>query len=101
MVDEHIGILGGLIPVGSVGLVVTQTSTLTAMLQHGARMLVEFVAQLTSVERVMEYTHIETETNLFEGSKFTSFVTCSCVMSSLIRLKCPRPTLFEPVQRVT
>ncbi|XP_023934406.1 ATP-binding cassette sub-family C member 4 [Bicyclus anynana] len=53
--------------VGSVGLAVTQSNILTAMLQHGARMLVEFLAQLTSVERVLEYTRIETEVNLYEG----------------------------------
>ncbi|CAG5018109.1 unnamed protein product [Parnassius apollo] len=58
---------GDLIPVGSVGLAVTQSSALTAMLQHGARMLVEYVAQLTSVERVLEYTRVETEENLFDG----------------------------------
>lgn len=55
--------------VGSVGLAVTQSNTLTAMLQHGARMLVEFIAQLTSVERVLEYTRIEQEANLFEGGE--------------------------------
>lgn len=54
---------------GSVGLAVTQSNMLTAMLQHGARMLVEFLAQLTSVERVLEYTKIETEANLFDGRK--------------------------------
>ncbi|XP_026324225.1 multidrug resistance-associated protein 4-like [Hyposmocoma kahamanoa] len=60
-----------IIPVGSVGLAVTQSSTLTAMLQHGARMLVEFIAQLTSVERILEYTRIENEENLFEGQIHT------------------------------
>lgn len=55
---------------GSVGLAVTQSNMLTAMLQHGARMLVEFLAQLTSVERVLEYTRIETEANLFVGRKY-------------------------------
>ncbi|XP_026764672.2 ATP-binding cassette subfamily C member 4-like [Galleria mellonella] len=58
---------GDAIPVGSVGLAVTQSNTLTMMLQHGARMLVEFIAQLTSVERVLEYTRIDTEPNLFQG----------------------------------
>ncbi|KAJ2946420.1 hypothetical protein O0L34_g12459 [Tuta absoluta] len=58
---------GDAIAVGSVGLAVTQSNTLTNMLQHGARMLVEFVAQLTSVERVLEYTKIESEPNLYEG----------------------------------
>ncbi|XP_072936036.1 ATP-binding cassette sub-family C member 4-like [Epargyreus clarus] len=58
---------GDAIAVGSVGLAVTQSNTLTAMLQHGARMLVEFIAQLTSVERILEYTRIEPESNLFEG----------------------------------
>lgn len=56
-----------MVAVGSVGLAVTQTNALTVMLQHGARMLVEFIAQLTSVERVLDYTRIETEKNLFEG----------------------------------
>ncbi|XP_045455242.1 ATP-binding cassette sub-family C member 4-like [Melitaea cinxia] len=58
---------GSVIAVGSVGLAVSQTNMLTSMLQHGARMLVEFLAQLTSVERVLEYTRIETENNLFDG----------------------------------
>lgn len=59
---------------GSVGLAVTQSNMLTSMLQHGARMLVEFLAQLTSVERVLEYTKIETETNLFEGSEYIPYL---------------------------
>ncbi|XP_045508072.1 ATP-binding cassette sub-family C member 4-like [Colias croceus] len=63
---------GGIIAVGSVGLAVTQSNMLTAMLQHGARMLVEFIAQLTSVERVLEYTRIDTEPNLFEGQRDVS-----------------------------
>nr|WBG67118.1 ABCC3 protein [Mythimna separata] len=58
---------GDAIPVGSVGLAVTQSNTLTVMLQHGARMLVEFIAQLTSVERILQYTRIDTEQDLFEG----------------------------------
>ncbi|XP_048004522.1 ATP-binding cassette sub-family C member 4-like [Leguminivora glycinivorella] len=62
---------GGAIEIGSVGLAVTQSLTLTMMLQHGARMLVEFLAQLTSVERVLEYSRIDTETNLFEGQVST------------------------------
>ncbi|XP_038209218.1 multidrug resistance-associated protein 4-like [Zerene cesonia] len=62
----------GIIAVGSVGLAVTQSNMLTAMLQHGARMLVEFIAQLTSVERVLEYTRIDTEPNLFEGQRDVS-----------------------------
>lgn len=61
---------GDAIPVGSVGLAVTQSNTLTIMLQHGARMLVEFLAQLTSVERILQYTRIDTEPNLFEGSEY-------------------------------
>ncbi|XP_021200213.3 ATP-binding cassette sub-family C member 4 [Helicoverpa armigera] len=58
---------GDTIPVGSVGLAVTQSNMLTIMLQHGARMLVEFLAQLTSVERILQYTRIDTEPNLFQG----------------------------------
>lgn len=59
---------------GSVGLAVTQSNTLTAMLQHGARMLVEYVAQLTSVERVLDYTKIENEQNLFDGRKYIDVI---------------------------
>ncbi|KAL4709187.1 hypothetical protein ACJJTC_008115 [Scirpophaga incertulas] len=55
------------IVVGSVGLIVTQTTTLTAKLQYGTRMFVEFIAQLTSVERILEYTHVKTEENLVNG----------------------------------
>nr|ASU47346.1 ABCC3 [Cnaphalocrocis medinalis] len=58
---------GDLIAVGTVGLAVTQTNGLMMMLQHGARMLVEFIAQLTSVERVLDYTRIDSEPNLFQG----------------------------------
>ncbi|CAG9107766.1 unnamed protein product [Plutella xylostella] len=58
---------GDAVAVGSVGLAVTQSNLLTFILQHGARMLVEFLAQLTSVERVLDYTRIPTEDNLFTG----------------------------------
>ncbi|KAM3966701.1 LOW QUALITY PROTEIN: ATP-binding cassette subfamily C member 4-like [Aphomia sociella] len=58
---------GSVIPMGSVGLAVSQSNTLMAMLQFGARMLVECIAQLTSVERVLEYTRIDTEPDLFQG----------------------------------
>lgn len=69
-------------PVGSVGLAVTQSNALTTMLQHGARMLVEFLAQLTSVERILEYSRIETEKNLFDGRKYELRVRVSTATAS-------------------
>lgn len=61
--------VGESVPVGSVGLAVTQSNVLVLLLPHAARVLVEFLAQLTSVERILQYTNIDTETNLFQGSK--------------------------------
>ncbi|XP_026726076.1 multidrug resistance-associated protein 4-like [Trichoplusia ni] len=58
---------GESVPVGSVGLAVTQSNVLVLLLPHAARVLVEFLAQLTSVERILQYTHIDTEPNLFQG----------------------------------
>ncbi|XP_023310959.1 multidrug resistance-associated protein 4 [Anoplophora glabripennis] len=44
-----------------VGLAVSQSLVLTGMLQHGMRQTAEVINQLTSVERVLQYTTIDTE----------------------------------------
>jgi len=47
-----------------VGLAITQTMALSGMVQWGMRQSAEVSNQLTAVERVMEYTELESEPNL-------------------------------------
>lgn len=46
---------------GNVGLVISQALILTGMVQHGIRQSAEVVSQMTSVERILQYTKLETE----------------------------------------
>ncbi|KAK9680179.1 ABC transporter transmembrane region [Popillia japonica] len=46
---------------GDVGLVISQSLILTGMLQHGIRQTAEVASQMTSVERVLQYSNIEQE----------------------------------------
>lgn len=46
---------------GNVGLVISQSLILTGMLQYGVRQSAEFVSQLTSVERILQYTKLDKE----------------------------------------
>ncbi|XP_013195349.1 ATP-binding cassette sub-family C member 4 [Amyelois transitella] len=55
------------IPVGSVGLAVSQSMVLTMMLQMAARFTADFLAQMTSVERVLEYRKLPPELYMDEG----------------------------------
>ncbi|XP_022907991.2 ATP-binding cassette sub-family C member 4-like [Onthophagus taurus] len=48
----------------NVGLAISQAMILTGMLQFGVRQSTEVVNQMTSVERILEYTNIESEENL-------------------------------------
>lgn len=56
-------------PVGTVGVAVSQTMMLTMLLQMAARFTADFLAQMTSVERTLEYTNLPSEKNMEEGRK--------------------------------
>lgn len=46
---------------GNVGLAISQILILCGMLQHGMRQTAEMVAQMTSVERVLQFTKLDKE----------------------------------------
>lgn len=72
MFSSHIFLLffpGDLIPVGSVGLAVSQSMVLTMMLQMAARFTADFLGQMTAVERILEYTKLPTEEYIEHGCK--------------------------------
>lgn len=56
---------------GNVGLAISQTLILTGMLQFGVRQTAEVISQMTSVERILQYTHIERESQWDKGAKET------------------------------
>lgn len=51
----------GTIYSGNVGLAISQSLILTGMLQYGMRQTAEVVNQMTSVERVLQYTKLDKE----------------------------------------
>ncbi|KAJ0181181.1 hypothetical protein K1T71_003266 [Dendrolimus kikuchii] len=56
---------------GNVGLAISQTLILTGMLQFGVRQTAEVISQMTSVERILQYTHIEREPQWDKGVRET------------------------------
>lgn len=46
---------------GNVGLVISQSLILTGMLQYGVRQTAEVASNMTSVERVLQYTKLDKE----------------------------------------
>ncbi|XP_071558724.1 probable multidrug resistance-associated protein lethal(2)03659 [Temnothorax nylanderi] len=54
-------VVDGLAVVGNIGLVITQIMALTNMLQWGIRQTAELESQLTSIERILEYSRLEEE----------------------------------------
>ncbi|XP_072936015.1 ATP-binding cassette sub-family C member 4-like [Epargyreus clarus] len=56
---------------GNVGLAISQTLILTGMLQFGVRQTAEVISQMTSVERILQYTKIEREPQWEKGAKET------------------------------
>ncbi|XP_043656868.1 ATP-binding cassette sub-family C member 4 [Drosophila teissieri] len=53
---------------GNVGLAIAQAMILTGMVQYGVRQVAESLQQMTSVERVLQYTELEQEPALSEKS---------------------------------
>lgn len=52
------------------GLAISQTLILTGMLQFGVRQTAEVISQMTSVERILQYTHIEREAKWEKGGEW-------------------------------
>lgn len=46
---------------GNVGLAISQVLILCGMLQHGMRQTAETIAQMTSVERILQFTQLDKE----------------------------------------
>nr|UEO57356.1 ABCC2 [Conogethes punctiferalis] len=58
---------GDLIPVGTVGLAVSQSMVLTMLLQMAARFTADFLSQMTAVERALEYSKLPSEKFMYQG----------------------------------
>jgi ATP-binding cassette subfamily C (CFTR/MRP) protein 4 len=63
---------------GNVGLAVTQAVTLTGLIQWGIRQSAELETQMTSVERVLEYSRIEKEPSLESPPGWCTHKLCPC-----------------------
>lgn len=50
-------------------MALSQSMILSGMLPHGVRQMGEYISQMTSVERVLQYDTIEEEKGLDKGSK--------------------------------
>lgn len=66
--------LGDLIPLGSVGLAVSQTMMLTLLLQLTIRYAADFFGHMTSLERILEYTKLPVEKNMNDKSKYLKYL---------------------------
>ena len=49
---------------GNVGLALSQANVLTGMVQYGFHLFIDFIGQLTSVERILQYTDLPKEAPL-------------------------------------
>ncbi|XP_014208079.1 multidrug resistance-associated protein 4-like [Copidosoma floridanum] len=57
---------------GSVGLAITQIMMMCGMLQRGIRQAAEMMTQMTSVERILQFTQLEQEESISSGAAPTS-----------------------------
>ena len=79
------------------GLAITQAIGLTGLLQWGIRQMAEMENQMTSVERILEYTSVPSEppleslpgrchsfcvTNIMKNRPFIFFLVCICAINS-------------------
>ncbi|KAH8383276.1 hypothetical protein KR009_007659 [Drosophila setifemur] len=60
---------------GNVGLAISQAMILTGMVQYGVRQVAESLQQMTSVERVLQYTELEQEAALSEKTPTAEWPT--------------------------
>lgn len=58
---SFIGLNSGDVLAGNVGLALSQAAILTGMVQYGFRLFIEVVSQLSSVERIVQYTNLPKE----------------------------------------
>jgi ATP-binding cassette subfamily C (CFTR/MRP) protein 4 len=72
---------------GNVGLAITQAVTLTGLLQWGIRQSAELETQMTSVERILEYSRIEKESSLESLPGWCSHKLCpsTCVIKYVLK----------------
>ncbi|XP_072760244.1 probable multidrug resistance-associated protein lethal(2)03659 isoform X3 [Anoplolepis gracilipes] len=71
--------------VGNIGLTITQIMSLINMLQWGIRQTAELESQLTSIERILEYSHLEEEPMI--DSKSETKLSDNWPMKGLVEFK--------------
>jgi len=64
---------------GDVGLAITQAVGLTGLIQWGIRQSAELENQMTSVERLLEYTTLDKEPSLQSPQGHCGYMLCTCV----------------------
>jgi len=73
---------------GDVGLAITQAVGLTGLIQWGIRQSAELENQMTSVERLLEYTTLDKEPSLQSSRGHCTYILCTCVYLIKYIFKC-------------